>query len=53
MAEPTVPDELFNADFVASDEHDLADRRDWSIVDGQLVHAPAVGRSTARPAGQP
>jgi hypothetical protein len=43
MPELTVPDELFDADFVASDEHGRADRLDWIVVDGQLVHAPAVG----------
>ncbi|MGW0868921.1 hypothetical protein ACWD3Z_00355 [Streptomyces sp. NPDC002740] len=49
MPELTVPDELFDADFVASDEHRLADRFDWIIQDGQLVHAPVVGWTWACP----
>ncbi|MFM9539926.1 hypothetical protein [Streptomyces turgidiscabies] len=43
MPELTVPDELFDADSIASDEHRLADRFDWIIQDGQIVHAPVVG----------
>ncbi|MDH2391592.1 hypothetical protein QCN29_22990 [Streptomyces sp. HNM0663] len=43
MSELTVPDGLFDADFVASDEHSLADRFDWIIQDGQIIHAPVVG----------
>jgi hypothetical protein len=49
MPELTVPDELFDADSVASDEHRLADRFDWIIQDGQIVHAPVVGRTWACP----
>ncbi|MFC8125536.1 hypothetical protein [Streptomyces sp. NPDC057302] len=52
MSELTVPDELFNADFVAADEHRLAadpDRFDWIIRDGQLIHAPVVGWTWACP----
>ncbi|MDQ1031401.1 hypothetical protein QF035_008983 [Streptomyces umbrinus] len=49
MSELTVPDELFDADFVASDEHRLADRFDWIIQDGQIVHAPVVGWTWACP----
>ncbi|NUQ96210.1 MAG: hypothetical protein HOY79_06470 [Streptomyces sp.] len=44
MSEPTVPDELFDADLVASDKHSLADRFDWIIRDGQIIHAPVVGQ---------
>ncbi|MFI8091524.1 hypothetical protein ACIF9R_24925 [Streptomyces sp. NPDC086080] len=49
MPELTVPDELFDADLVASDEHSLADRFDWIIQEGQLVHAPVVGWTWACP----
>ncbi|MFE5864284.1 hypothetical protein [Streptomyces virginiae] len=43
MPELAVPDELFDADFVADDEHSLAARYDWVVQDGNLVHAPVVG----------
>ncbi|MEV7953005.1 MULTISPECIES: hypothetical protein [Streptomyces] len=43
MPELAVPDELFDADFVAPDENSLADRYNWIIQDGVLVHAPVVG----------
>ncbi|MFJ9900586.1 hypothetical protein ACIQPR_45395 [Streptomyces sp. NPDC091280] len=43
MPELTAPDELFDGDLVASDERSLADRSDWIIQDGQIVHAPVVG----------
>ncbi|WP_405824602.1 hypothetical protein OG705_30170 [Streptomyces sp. NBC_00838] len=43
MPELAVPDELFEADFVADDEHSLVDRYDWIVLDGQLIHAPVVG----------
>ncbi|WP_030559207.1 hypothetical protein [Streptomyces aureocirculatus] len=49
MPELTVPDELFDADFFTSDEHRLADRFDWIIQDGQIVHAPVVGWTWACP----
>ncbi|MEU0942489.1 hypothetical protein ABZ379_06790 [Streptomyces canus] len=54
MSELTVPDELFDADFVASAEHRLADRFDWIIQDGQIVHAPVLGWTWACPkCGEP
>ncbi|WP_434598367.1 hypothetical protein [Streptomyces sp. A5-4] len=43
MPELAVPAELFDADFVADDEHGLAARYDWVVQDGNLVHAPVVG----------
>ncbi|MEV0443593.1 hypothetical protein AB0I84_23470 [Streptomyces spectabilis] len=49
MPELTVPDELFDADFIAADEHSQADRFDWVIQEGQLVHAPVVGWTWACP----
>lgn len=49
MPELTVPDELFDADSIASDEHRLAERFDWIIQDGQIVHAPVVGWAWACP----
>ncbi|MEU9167859.1 hypothetical protein AB0D34_08695 [Streptomyces sp. NPDC048420] len=52
MSEPTVPDELFDADLVASDEHRLADRFDWIIQDGQIIHAPVVGQRRRIPPGE-
>ncbi|MEU7320920.1 hypothetical protein AB0465_14020 [Streptomyces griseoviridis] len=44
MPELTAPDELFDADLVTVDEHSLADRSDWIIQDGQIIHAPVVGQ---------
>lgn len=38
MPENAVPDELFDAD-----DHSLADRSDWIVQDGELIHAPVVG----------
>ncbi|MFD9867503.1 hypothetical protein ACFXI8_23760 [Streptomyces niveus] len=49
MHELAVPDELFEADFVADDEHSLVDRYDWIALDGQLIHAPVVGRTWTYP----
>ncbi|MCJ0875184.1 hypothetical protein [Streptomyces sp. AP-93] len=43
MPELIVPNELFDADLVASDEHSLAARFDWVVQDGRLIHAPVVG----------
>ncbi|MFD4475858.1 hypothetical protein ACFWPU_07050 [Streptomyces sp. NPDC058471] len=43
MSELTAPEALFDADLVAADEHSLADRFDWIIQDGQIIHAPVVG----------
>ncbi|MFK0154204.1 hypothetical protein ACIQVK_19290 [Streptomyces sp. NPDC090493] len=43
MPELTAPDALFDADLVVVDEQSLADRSDWIIQDGQIVHAPVVG----------
>ncbi|MFD8609406.1 hypothetical protein [Streptomyces sp. NPDC059631] len=43
MSELTLPDRLFDADFVVSHEHSLADRLDWITRDGQVMHAPFVG----------
>lgn len=45
MSELTAPDALFDADFVAVDEYSLADRFDWIIQDGQIIHAPVVDRA--------
>lgn len=49
MPESTVPDELFDADFVAEDKHGLAARYNWVVRDGYLVHAPVVGWTWACP----
>lgn len=49
MPEPTVPDELFDADFAVFGKHSLADRFNWIIQDGQLVHAPVVDWTRAWP----
>lgn len=38
MPESAVPDELFDAD-----DHTPADRSDWIVQDGGLIHAPVVG----------
>ncbi|MFJ1954479.1 hypothetical protein ACIOGT_24995 [Streptomyces microflavus] len=38
MPECAVPDELFDAD-----DHTLADRSDWIVQDGGLIHAPVAG----------
>ncbi|MFJ5740081.1 phosphatase domain-containing protein [Streptomyces microflavus] len=38
MPESAVPDELFDAD-----DHTPADRSDWIVQDGGLIHAPVAG----------
>ncbi|MFJ7416454.1 hypothetical protein ACIQWZ_37495 [Streptomyces sp. NPDC098077] len=38
MPESAVPDELFDAD-----DYTPADRSDWIVQDGGLIHAPLVG----------
>ncbi|MDX3020118.1 hypothetical protein [Streptomyces acidiscabies] len=48
MPDLPVPGELFDADLAAG-EHSPADRFDWIIQEGQLVHAPVVGWTWACP----